>query len=276
MEKDDEIKGDGNSYDFGARMLDPRVGRWFSIDKLFAKKPAQSPYSFVGNSPIMNREIDGNDYEVVINKSDKGNTITIKAVVYTDVKGSDSHNAGTKATEFWNGQNGKFKYQVNESDGTVTNYDVVFELTVKEVSESSKSMFGAVEGAKSDAYDDKKGNSLSVVEDNDVKGGGFGGTEQGQFIEIAKSRKDTDTPAHELGHDLNLGHFPEGIMKEIDKAGTIKRESVATKENVQQIVDYAVGKTGGHEGTAPGSKANTKVVNPQGNKTEGTVIENKP
>ena len=47
MERDEEIKGAGNSYDFGARMQDPRLGRWLSIDPLAAKYPAFSPYSFV-------------------------------------------------------------------------------------------------------------------------------------------------------------------------------------------------------------------------------------
>jgi RHS repeat-associated protein len=45
MERDDEIKGSGNSYDFGARMYDNRIGRWFAIDKLSAMYPQQSPFN---------------------------------------------------------------------------------------------------------------------------------------------------------------------------------------------------------------------------------------
>ncbi len=58
-EKDDELKGIGNSYDFGARMLDPRVGRWFKIDPLSQKYPYDSPYIFSGNSPISIMDPDG-------------------------------------------------------------------------------------------------------------------------------------------------------------------------------------------------------------------------
>jgi len=51
-EKDDEMKGSGNSYDFGARIYDPRIGRWLACDPLSKKYPDLSPYLFTENCPI--------------------------------------------------------------------------------------------------------------------------------------------------------------------------------------------------------------------------------
>jgi len=53
MEKDDELKGMGNSYDFGARMYDSRVGRFLKIDDFSNKFPSKTPYSFAGNIPLL-------------------------------------------------------------------------------------------------------------------------------------------------------------------------------------------------------------------------------
>src|SRR5690554_7649497 len=49
MEKDDNVKGESNSLDFGARIYDPRVGRWLSRDPLEAKYTFISPYVFVSD-----------------------------------------------------------------------------------------------------------------------------------------------------------------------------------------------------------------------------------
>ncbi|WP_186279922.1 RHS repeat-associated core domain-containing protein [Fluviicola chungangensis] len=72
MEKDDELKGEGNSYDFGARLYDPRVGRWLSIDPQTSKQPSFSPYKAFLNSPIIFKDPDGEDeYLVIIIKNEK-------------------------------------------------------------------------------------------------------------------------------------------------------------------------------------------------------------
>jgi RHS repeat-associated protein len=51
-EKDNETKGNGNSYTTEFRQLDPRLGRWLSVDPLFAKFPWQSTYTAFDNNPI--------------------------------------------------------------------------------------------------------------------------------------------------------------------------------------------------------------------------------
>ena len=61
MEKDDEVKGSGNSYDFGARMYDSRIGKWMSLDAHMIKYPSVSHYNFVNNNPIIFIDEDGND-----------------------------------------------------------------------------------------------------------------------------------------------------------------------------------------------------------------------
>jgi RHS repeat-associated protein len=51
-EFDSEWRGGKNSYDFGARCYDPRLGRFLSIDPLVVEFPSLTPYNFAGNNPI--------------------------------------------------------------------------------------------------------------------------------------------------------------------------------------------------------------------------------
>ena len=59
QERDDEIKGDGNSYNYEYRMHDPRIGRFFATDPLEAKYSYYSPYQFSGNRLIDSKELEG-------------------------------------------------------------------------------------------------------------------------------------------------------------------------------------------------------------------------
>ncbi|GAB4450666.1 MAG: hypothetical protein OHK0036_09780 [Bacteroidia bacterium] len=51
-ENDNEIYGVGNAYDFGDRMYDARLGRWWSVDPEFKKYTYLSPYTSFGNNPV--------------------------------------------------------------------------------------------------------------------------------------------------------------------------------------------------------------------------------
>ena len=59
MEKDDEVKGNGNSYTTTFRQYDPRLGRWKSLDPLMSKYPQMSPYVAFNNNPIYFIDPDG-------------------------------------------------------------------------------------------------------------------------------------------------------------------------------------------------------------------------
>jgi RHS repeat-associated protein len=50
--EDNEIYGEGNALDFGARMYDPRLGRFMRTDPAHSGFSFETPYSFAGNTPI--------------------------------------------------------------------------------------------------------------------------------------------------------------------------------------------------------------------------------
>ncbi len=59
MEKDDEVKGNGNSYTTLQRQYDPRLGRWISVDPEEKEYPDESPYAAMDNNPISETDPEG-------------------------------------------------------------------------------------------------------------------------------------------------------------------------------------------------------------------------
>lgn len=58
-ENDKDVKGDGNQIDYGARIYDPRLGRFLSVDPISRSYPNESNYVFAGNSPIQFTDFNG-------------------------------------------------------------------------------------------------------------------------------------------------------------------------------------------------------------------------
>ena len=67
-ENDGEVNGTGASYDYGARMLDTRLGRWFAVDPLFKYYCYSSPYIGNGNNPIICKDVDGRRIQIRISE----------------------------------------------------------------------------------------------------------------------------------------------------------------------------------------------------------------
>lgn len=63
-----EINGSYNQLDYGMRMYDKRLGRFLSVDPLTKQYPWYTPYSYAGNSPIANIDIDGLEENQAIKK----------------------------------------------------------------------------------------------------------------------------------------------------------------------------------------------------------------
>lgn len=92
QEKDDELKGEGNSLNYTFRMHDPRIGRFFATDPLEAKYPWYTPYQFSGNRVIDMVELEG--LEEAIPEKGKSNTRN-----EGDVSCDNVYHCGTSSTK---------------------------------------------------------------------------------------------------------------------------------------------------------------------------------
>lgn len=144
-ERDDELKGAGNSLDFGARIYDSRLGRFLSPDPLFKIYPEFSPYSFCANNPIMYKEVDGRGFNGGFSVSNQSSepivVVGTSKTIITDVNGkkTESESPPSRVTlqpgqrlevyyqETKNSdgtKSEKYTARVLNSDGTVANNDV--------------------------------------------------------------------------------------------------------------------------------------------------------
>lgn len=58
-EKSDEMHGEGNIYDYGFRIYNPRLGKFLSVDPLSKSYPWNSTYAYAENDVIQSIDLDG-------------------------------------------------------------------------------------------------------------------------------------------------------------------------------------------------------------------------
>ncbi len=204
-EKDDEVKGLGNSLDFGARIYDSRICRWLSVDGLESAYPNNSPYIFVRDNPILRIDPDGNtDYTATVALSKDPKTSVIKKVVdvqivyqVLDLSSGNSLSTGNVIA----GHNTS-KFDVNfldkDQSGNVVDVEVhvnvSFEIInhVDQISNDKNVMF---------IVDDIGSQPTDYIKSDPVGRATMGG----QQAAVEKSEiYGGSTVMHELGHNLGL------------------------------------------------------------------------
>ena len=86
QEKDDEIKGEGNSLNYTFRMHDPRVGRFFAVDPLFKQYAYNSPYAFSENDVISSIELEGLEKYTIHYTVRNGKDVILKTETDNSIK----------------------------------------------------------------------------------------------------------------------------------------------------------------------------------------------
>jgi len=71
-ETDNEVSGQGNQYDYGFRIYNPRLARFLSNDPLSKSYPWYTPYQFAGNNPIWAIDLDGLEEYIVVHWMQNG------------------------------------------------------------------------------------------------------------------------------------------------------------------------------------------------------------
>ncbi len=183
QEKDDEVKGNGNSINYKYRMYDTRLGRFFVRDPLSAIYAYNSPYAFSENRVIDGIELEG--LEVFLPKGKKISYPNPKKrpVDYREYPTTFIANAGIS---FYNGFVGIWNYAgeidlANQKAGG-GNFTILNEGGAKMIKEDASKVAGdvAVYALEKAIYDDGNmlpdvANSLSKISTwEDVVGGLLG------------------------------------------------------------------------------------------------------
>ena len=182
-------------YDFRARVYDPALGRFTSVDPLAEKYPRISPYSYCAGNPINFVDPDGRKYGIRV----RFRRITISAIVY--VNDNVSLESAKQAALFWN----------SRSNDTYKGKSIRYDITVIQSED-----FGYLKAKGENTYevDTKR------VEGHNPQASGFTHEKTNVYVrsDYATSRPDGEestTGAHELGHLLGMStHSETGIMTE--------------------------------------------------------------
>ena len=272
MELDNEVKGEGNSYDYKNRLFDPRVGKFFSTDLLTANYPMLSPYQFASNRPIDGFDVDGNEWAVKTTQSQSQDgselTITNEFVVKVKVENKSAvitapNVIKAKAELIKKAVENKYSGEIVETDklGKITRFKykttVVLDYTPQGpnddksighlvfVDKKSK-VTGTTTSTKVTTIGGKTTRTTTTVTASSVTAGdnrgqiNFFSANVGLTIDGSQvSDADLENTAmHEFGHSASLNHpwelskLEQSLSPELDQSNTVTGKQATILSNL--------------------------------------------
>jgi len=143
QEKDDEVKGEGNSLNYKYRMHDARIGRFFAVDPLAPKYPHNSPYAFSENRVLDAVELEGLEASYTASVSKNGTT-TIEITVMIDlIDGTQKHANFNAFKSYFMADVGFNYFARDNTTNTVYTTNIVFsnKATIRGVLVTDKDLF---------------------------------------------------------------------------------------------------------------------------------------
>ena len=174
---------------------------WLSVDPQAAKYPSLSPYTYCADNPVKLVDPDGEDYEVLIDNSNK--TITIKTTYYVTKDTKEGMEMGFR---YFTLQQQNLSYTMEDGES----YSIKFDLSIA----GEYNTWQEAENAKKASGNEfanmcKSGMTQIAPNGRHV----LGQTETGDVITI---RPDCTlsyrTFAHEIGHTLGIGEWSNELM----------------------------------------------------------------
>ena len=237
--KEKENETNSGAYDFGARFLDVRLGRWMSVDPKFRVFPEESPFVFGGNSPVLFLDNEGETkivYVHVTRKDGKKETLKVVDADYIEykmeyIKGSENPSAT------YNSYDIEEHISYDESSGNYSNYSKTYHVRmpvgnevinwfVDELSSFEQSIQGKGESVKSGAY---------MISET----GGSDPTKTEARLD-SDTYRDMDDMINMLGGASTTSDGPEEIMKKVlkraDNLRNLNDKSSSTRDAFDKVV----------------------------------------